>query len=163
MASRCTIGVRFDLERGRTGVASSLANQNVSARDYSIIVPGCGSGGFWYRVDHSYWPAYWPDRSSYHIALIGNVLYAVPRVILLGGFAPAIALFFSAIQGRFPDVDAVFARSVRRPDRKFPHGRAARNRAQCCQPYGIGPITILCFGLAYDSFKSAEATMADLI
>ena len=29
--------------------------------------------------------------------------------------------------------------------------------------YGIGPITILCFGLAYDSFKSAEATMADLI
>ena len=97
------------------------------------------------------------------MALTRNLLYAIPRVILLGGLAAAIALFFSAIQVRFRDVEAVFARSVRRPDRKFPHGRAARNRTQCCQPYGIGPITILCFGLAYDSFKSAEATMADLI
>src|SRR5260370_1728284 len=40
----------------------------------------------------------------YHVALTWNLLYAVPIVILLGGFAAAIALFFSAIQVRFRDV-----------------------------------------------------------
>jgi lipopolysaccharide transport system permease protein len=37
----------------------------------------------------------------YHVALTWNLLYAIPIVLLLGGFAAAIALFFSAIQVRF--------------------------------------------------------------
>ncbi len=40
----------------------------------------------------------------YHVVLTWNLLYAVPIVIILGGFAAAIALFFSALQVRFRDV-----------------------------------------------------------
>src|SRR5260370_11370540 len=36
----------------------------------------------------------------YHVTLTWNLLYAIPILLLLGGFAAAIALFFSSIQGR---------------------------------------------------------------
>jgi lipopolysaccharide transport system permease protein len=128
----------------------------------------------------------------YHVALTWNLLYAVPIVILLGGFAAAIALFFSAIQVRFRDVGLAMPfvlqvwmftvpvvyslQSVPVRFRKLYlldpvagliedfrmvvlHGTAP-NAANLM---ASAAITILCCGLAYAYFKSAEATMADVI
>jgi lipopolysaccharide transport system permease protein len=128
----------------------------------------------------------------YHIALTWNLLYAVPIVILLGGFAAAIALFFSAIQVRFRDVGLampfvlqvwMFTVPVVYPLQSVP---ARFRQLYLLDPvaglienfrmvvlHGTAPsaanlmasaaITILCCGLAYAYFKSAEATMADVI
>src|SRR4030088_2247989 len=128
----------------------------------------------------------------YHIALTWNLLYAVPIVILLGGFAAAIALFFSAIQVRFRDVGLAMPfvlqvwmftvpvvyslQSVPVRFRKLylldPVAGLIENFRMVVL-HGTAPgaanlmasaaITILCFGLAYAYFKSAEATMADVI
>jgi lipopolysaccharide transport system permease protein len=40
----------------------------------------------------------------YKIPLTWHLLYAIPMVVILAGFAAAIALFFSAVQVRFRDV-----------------------------------------------------------
>jgi lipopolysaccharide transport system permease protein len=128
----------------------------------------------------------------YHVALTWNLLYAVPIVILLGGFAAAIALFFSAIQVRFRDVGLAMPfvlqvwmftvpvvyslQSVPLRFRKLylldPVAGLIENFRMVVL-HGTAPgaanlmasaaITILCFGLAYAYFKSAEATMADVI
>jgi lipopolysaccharide transport system permease protein len=128
----------------------------------------------------------------YHVALTWNVLYAVPIVILLGGFAAAIALFFSAVQVRFRDVGLAMPfvlqvwmftvpvvyslQSVPLRFRKLylldPVAGLIENFRMVVL-HGTAPsavtlmasaaITILCFGLAYAYFKSAEATMADVI
>ena len=128
----------------------------------------------------------------YHVALTWNLLYAVPIVTLLGGFAAAIALFFSAIQVRFRDVGLampfvlqvwMFTVPVVYSLQSVPvrfrnlylldpvaglienfrmvvlHGTAP----SAANLLASAAITILCFGLAYAYFKSAEATMADLI
>jgi lipopolysaccharide transport system permease protein len=42
--------------------------------------------------------------AHYRVSLTWNLLYAIPIVIVLAGFAAAIAMFFSAIQVRFRDV-----------------------------------------------------------
>jgi len=128
----------------------------------------------------------------YHVALTWNLLYTVPIVILLGGFAAAIALFFSAIQVRFRDVGLALPfvlqvwmftvpvvyslQSVPVRFRKLylldPVAGLIENFRMVVL-HGIAPsaanlmasaaITILCCGLAYAYFKSAEATMADVI
>ena len=128
----------------------------------------------------------------YHVALTWNVLYAVPIVILLGGFAAAIALFFSAVQVRFRDVGLAMPfvlqvwmftvpvvyslQSVPLRFRKLylldPVAGLIENFRMVVL-HGTAPnaanlmasaaITILCCGLAYAYFKSAEATMADVI
>jgi len=128
----------------------------------------------------------------YHVALTWNLLYAVPIVILLAGFAAAIALFFSAIQVRFRDVGLALPfvlqvwmftvpvvyslQSVPLRFRKLylldPVASLIENFRMVVL-HGIAPsvsnllasaaITILCCGLAYAYFKSAEATMADVI
>lgn len=128
----------------------------------------------------------------YHIALTWNLLYAVPIVILLGGFAAAIALFFSAIQVRFRDVGLAMpfvlqvwmftvpvvyslqsvpvrfrklylldpvAGLIESFRRVVLHGTAP----SAANLMASAAITILCCGLAYAYFKSAEATMADVI
>jgi lipopolysaccharide transport system permease protein len=128
----------------------------------------------------------------YHVALTWNLLYAVPIVILLGGFAAAIALFFSAVQVRFRDVGLAMPFVLQVWMFTVPvvyslHSVPVRfRRLYLLDPvaglienfrmvvlHGTAPsaanlmasaaITILCFGLAYAYFKSAEATMADLI
>jgi lipopolysaccharide transport system permease protein len=128
----------------------------------------------------------------YHVALTWNLLYAVPIVILLAGFAAAIALFFSAVQVRFRDVGLAMPfvlqvwmftvpvvyslQSVPLRFRKLylldPVAGLIENFRMVVL-HGIAPsvanllasaaITILCCGLAYAYFKSAEATMADVI
>jgi lipopolysaccharide transport system permease protein len=128
----------------------------------------------------------------YHIALTWNLLYAVPIVILLGGFAAAIALFFSAIQVRFRDVGLAMpfvlqvwmftvpvVYSLQSVPARFrqlylldPVAGLIENFRMVVL-HGTAPsaanlmasaaITILGCGLAYAYFKSAEATMADVI
>jgi homopolymeric O-antigen transport system permease protein len=128
----------------------------------------------------------------YHVALTWNLLYAIPIVILLGGFAAAIALFFSAIQVRFRDVGLampfvlqvwMFTVPVVYSLQSVP---ARYRRLYLLDPAaglienfrmvvlgGAAPnpvnlvtsaaITIICLGFAYAYFKSSEATMADVI
>jgi lipopolysaccharide transport system permease protein len=128
----------------------------------------------------------------YHIALTWNLFYAIPIVILLGGFAAAIALFFSAIQVRFRDVGLAMpfvlqvwmftvpvVYSLQSVPAKFrslylldPAAGLIEN-FRLVVLHGVAPnaanlvgscaITILCLGLAYAFFKSSEATMADVI
>jgi lipopolysaccharide transport system permease protein len=128
----------------------------------------------------------------YHVALTWNLLYAIPIVLLLGGFAAAIALFFSAIQVRFRDVGLampfvlqvwMFTVPVVYSLQSVP---ARYRRLYLLDPAAglidnfrtvvlggaapnaaslvtSGAITALCLGLAYAYFKSSEATMADVI
>src|SRR5215469_5429972 len=42
--------------------------------------------------------------AHYHVAPTWNLLYSIPILLILGGFAAAIALFFSAVHVRFRDV-----------------------------------------------------------
>jgi lipopolysaccharide transport system permease protein len=128
----------------------------------------------------------------YHIALTWNLFYAIPIVILLGGFAAAIALFFSAIQVRFRDVGLAMpfvlqvwmftvpvVYSLQSVPARFrqlylldPVAGLIENFRMVVL-HGTAPsaanlmasaaITILGCGLAYAYFKSAEATMADVI
>jgi lipopolysaccharide transport system permease protein len=128
----------------------------------------------------------------YHVALTWNLLYAIPIVLFLGGFAAAIALFFSAIQVRFRDVGLAMPfvlqvwmftvpvvyslQSVPLRFRKLylldPAAGLIENfrivvlggtAPNAASLLASGAITILCLGLAYGYFKSSEATMADVI
>jgi lipopolysaccharide transport system permease protein len=128
----------------------------------------------------------------YHVALTWNLLYAIPIVLLLGGFAAAIALFFSAIQVRFRDVGLAMPfvlqvwmftvpvvyslQSVPSQYRRLylldPAAGLIDNfrtvvlggaAPNAASMVTSGAITILCLTLAYAFFKSSEATMADVI
>jgi lipopolysaccharide transport system permease protein len=128
----------------------------------------------------------------YKIALTWHLVYAIPIIAILAGFATAIALFFSAIQVRFRDVGLampfllqvwMFTVPVVYPLQAIP--------ARLRDLYLLDPVagliesfrrvvidgaapnigTLLFCGaivfasvpLAYAFFKSSEATMADVI
>jgi len=128
----------------------------------------------------------------YHVALTWNLLYAIPIVLLLGGFATAIALFFSAIQVRFRDVGLAMPfvlqvwmftvpvvyslQSVPVRYRKLyllDPAAGLIDNFRIVVLGGAAPnaaslltsaaVTIVCLGFAYAYFKSSEATMADVI
>ena len=128
----------------------------------------------------------------YHVALTWNLLYAIPIVLLLGGFAAAIALFFSAVQVRFRDVGLAMpfvlqvwmftvpvVYSLQSVPVRFRRLYLLDPAAGLIDNFrivvlgGAAPnaaslltsaaITILCLGFAYAYFKSSEATMADVI
>jgi lipopolysaccharide transport system permease protein len=128
----------------------------------------------------------------YHVALTWNLLYAIPIVLLLGGFAAAIALFFSAVQVRFRDVGLAMPFVLQvwmftvpvvyslqsvpvRFRRLYLLDPAAglidnfrtvvlgRAAPNAASLLTSAAITILCLGFAYAYFKSSEATMADVI
>ena len=128
----------------------------------------------------------------YHVALTWNLLYAIPIVLLLGGFAAAIALFFSAIQVRFRDVGLAMpfvlqvwmftvpvVYSLQSVPVRFRRMYLLDPAAGLIENFRMvvlggaapnagslvtsGAITILCLTLAYAYFKSSEATMADVI
>jgi lipopolysaccharide transport system permease protein len=128
----------------------------------------------------------------YHLALTWNLLYAIPIVLLLGCFAAAIALFFSAIQVRFRDVGLAMpfvlqvwmftvpvVYSLQSVPLRFRRLYLLDPAAGLIENFRIvvlggaapnagslvtsGAITVLCLTLAYAYFKSSEATMADVI
>jgi lipopolysaccharide transport system permease protein len=128
----------------------------------------------------------------YHLALTWNLLYAIPIVLLLGGFAAAIALFFSAIQVRFRDVGLAMpfvlqvwmftvpvVYSLQSVPLRFRRLYLLDPAAGLIENFRMvvlggaapdaaslvtsGAITVLCLALAYAYFKSSEATMADVI
>jgi lipopolysaccharide transport system permease protein len=128
----------------------------------------------------------------YGVALTWNLLYAVPILLFLAGFAAAIALFFSAVHVRFRDVGLampfvmqiwMFAAPVVYSVQSVP---ARFRKLYLLDPvaglienfrrvviYGAAPdaatlatsaaITIVALVLAYAYFKSSEAVMADII
>ena len=128
----------------------------------------------------------------YKVLLTWQLLFAIPIVIILAGFAAAIALFFSALQVRFRDVGLampfllqvwMFTVPVVYSLQAVP----ARLRtlylldpaaglidsfrhvviggtAPDFQTLAIsGAIVVVCLPVAYAFFKSSEATMADVI
>jgi lipopolysaccharide transport system permease protein len=128
----------------------------------------------------------------YHVPLGWHLLYAIPIVLILAGFAAAIALFFSAVQVRFRDVGLampfllqvwMFTVPVVYPLQAVP----VRFRSwYLLDPvaglidsfrqlviHGTAPnagvfafcaaTTIAVLALTYAFFKSSEATMADVI
>ncbi len=128
----------------------------------------------------------------YRLALSWHLLYAVPIILVLAGFAAAIALFFSAVQVRIRDVGLampfllqiwMFTVPVVYSLQSVP----ARFRSlYLLDPiaglidsfrrlivYGTipdlrtmslcGALTLVGLALAYGFFKSSEATMADNI
>ena len=130
--------------------------------------------------------------AHYKVSLTWNVLYAIPIVVVLGGFAAAIALLLSAVQARFRDVGLaipfllqvwMFTTPVVYSLRSVPvrfrslylldpvaslieNFRAVVIHGATPDAESLlisGAITIGCFGLSYAYFKSSEATMADVI
>jgi lipopolysaccharide transport system permease protein len=130
--------------------------------------------------------------AHYRVLPTWNLLYAIPIVIVLAGFAAAIALFFSALQVRFRDIGLAMPlllqvwmfsipvvyslQSVPVRFRKLylldPVAGLVENfRTVLVQ--GAGPdvsglarsaaIAFVCLAIAYAYFKSSEATMADVI
>jgi lipopolysaccharide transport system permease protein len=128
----------------------------------------------------------------YRVSLTWNLLYAVPIVFVLGGFAAAIALFFSAVQVRYRDVGLAMPillqvwmftlpvvyslESVPIRFRKLylldpiagliENFRRAVIRGAAPDLANLalsGVTTTVCLALAYAYFKSCEATMADII
>ncbi len=128
----------------------------------------------------------------YGVPLTRNLLYAIPILLILGGFAAAIALLFSALHVRFRDVGLampfilqvwMFAAPVVYSAQSVP----ARYRAlylfdpvaglvenfRRVVVFGEAPsattlgmaalITIATLVFAYGYFKSSEAGMADII
>ena len=128
----------------------------------------------------------------YGVAITWNLLYAIPILLLIGGFAAAIALFFSAVHVRFRDVGLampfvmqvwMFAAPVVYSVQSVP---VRFRRLYLLDPvaglienfrraviYGAAPdlvglvtsaaITIVSLVLAYAYFKSSEALMADVV
>jgi lipopolysaccharide transport system permease protein len=128
----------------------------------------------------------------YGVALTWNLFYAVPILLLLAGFAAAIALFFSAVHVRFRDVGLampfvmqvwMFAAPVVYSVQSVP---PRLRRLYLLDPvaglienfrraviYGAAPdaaalvtsasVTIVALVLAYAYFKSSEALMADIV
>jgi lipopolysaccharide transport system permease protein len=128
----------------------------------------------------------------YGVALTWNSLYAIPILVLFGGFASAIALFFSAVHVRFRDVGLampfvlqiwMFATPVVYSLQSVP---LRFRKLYLLDPlaglietfrraviFGEKPdavtlgwsavTTIAALTIAYAYFKSSEATMADVI
>lgn len=128
----------------------------------------------------------------YKVPLTWNALYAIPIVIVLAGFAAAIALFFSAVQVRFRDVGLAMpfllqvwmftvpvVYSLQSVPDKFralylldPIAGLIESFRVCVIHGGSPDFRILALGtlivflsapLAYAYFKSSESTMADII
>jgi lipopolysaccharide transport system permease protein len=128
----------------------------------------------------------------YRVAVTWHVLYAIPIVILLAGFAAAIALFFSAVQVRFRDVGLampfllqiwMFTVPVVYSLQSVPERFRAlylldpisgliesfrvvviHGGTPDFRTLALSAVIVLTSGpLAYAYFKSSEATMADLI
>jgi len=128
----------------------------------------------------------------YKVSLSWHLLYAIPIVVMLAGFAAAIALFFSALQVHFRDVGLampfllqvwMFTVPVVYSLEAIP---VRLRTLYLLDPVAglidsfrrvvidgtapdfrtltfSGAIVIVCLPLAYAFFKSSEATMADLI
>lgn len=130
--------------------------------------------------------------AHYRVSLTWNVLYAIPIIVVLGGFTAANALFFSAVQARFRDVGLAIpfllqvwmfttpvVYSLRSVPARFRGLYLLDPVASLIENFRTvvihgappdaasflisGAITIGCLGLAYAYFKSSEATMADII
>ena len=128
----------------------------------------------------------------YKVPLTWHALYAIPIVIVLAGFAAAIALFFSAVQVRFRDVGLAMpfllqvwmftvpvVYSLQSVPEKFrtlylldPISGLIEGFRVCVIHGGIPDFRMLALGtlivflsapLAYAYFKSSESTMADII
>ena len=128
----------------------------------------------------------------YRVSLTWNLLYAIPIVVILGGFAAAVALFFSAVQVRYRDVGLAMPillqvwmftlpvvyslDSVPPRFRKLylldPIAGLIENFRRVAIRGAVpdftnlllsGVTTTVCLALAYAYFKSCEATMADII
>jgi lipopolysaccharide transport system permease protein len=128
----------------------------------------------------------------YGVALTWNLLYAIPILLFIAGFAAAIALFFSAVHVRFRDVGLampfvmqvwMFAAPVVYSVQSVP---VRFRRLYLLDPvaglienfrraviYGAAPdvaalvtsafVTFIALVLAYAYFKSSEALMADVV
>lgn len=128
----------------------------------------------------------------YSVPLTWHLLYAIPIVVILAGFAAAIALFFSAVQVRFRDVGLAMpfllqvwmftvpvVYSLQSVPQRFRGLYLLDPVAGLIEAFRLvvihgtapdfrtlaisGAVTILSLPLAYAFFKSSEATMADLI
>jgi len=128
----------------------------------------------------------------YRVALTWHVLYAIPIVSLLAGFAASIALFFSAVQVRFRDVGLAMpfllqiwmftvpvVYSLQSVPERFRglylldpisgliegfRVAVIHGRTPDFKTLVLSAIIVMTSGpLAYAYFKSSEATMADLI
>jgi len=130
---------------------------------------------------------------AYHrIGPTWTLLYGIPILVILGGFATAISLFLAAVHVRFRDVGLVlpfvlqvwmFATPVVYSLQAVParlrtiylldpvavaidgfRGAVIYGRAPDARMLAVvGAAMIVCLALAYAYFKSAEATMADVI
>jgi lipopolysaccharide transport system permease protein len=130
--------------------------------------------------------------AHYRVSLTWNLLYAIPIVIVLAGFAAAIALLFSAIHVRFRDIGLAMPlllqvwmftipvvyslQSVPVRFRKLylldpiagliENFRTVILRGSRPDATGLAlsaAIAFACLAIAYAYFKSCEATMADII
>lgn len=130
--------------------------------------------------------------ARYDMHLTWNILYALPIVLVLAGFAGSVALFLSALQVRFRDVGLAMPFMLQvwmftTPVVYSLHAVPARFRTlYLADPiaglidnfrtvviYGSSPdlstfsisaaATLVCLLLAYGFFKASEATMADVI
>jgi lipopolysaccharide transport system permease protein len=128
----------------------------------------------------------------YKVPLTWHLLYAIPIVVILAGFAAAIALFFSAVQVRFRDVGLAMpfllqvwmftvpvVYSLQSVPQRFRSLYLLDPVAGLIEGFRLvvihgtapdfrtlslsGAVTIMSLPLAYAFFKSSEATMADLI
>jgi lipopolysaccharide transport system permease protein len=128
----------------------------------------------------------------YRVPLTWHLLYAIPIVVILAGFAAAIALFFSAVQVRFRDVGLAMpfllqvwmftvpvVYSLQSVPQRFRSLYLLDPVAGLIEGFRLvvirgtapdfrtlalcGAVTMMTLPLAYAFFKSSEATMADLI
>jgi lipopolysaccharide transport system permease protein len=130
--------------------------------------------------------------AHYRVSPTWNLLYAIPILMVLAGFAAAIALLFSAIHVRFRDIGLALPlllqvwmftipvvyslQSVPVRFRKFylldpiagliENFRTVLLHGRRPDPSSLGlsaTIAFACLAIAYAYFKSSEATMADII
>jgi len=128
----------------------------------------------------------------YKLPLGWHLLYAVPIVLILAGFAAAIALFFSAVQVRFRDVGLAMpfllqiwmftvpvVYSLQSVPARFQRWYLLDPLAGLIESFrrlvvhgtapnvrvlaSCGATTVAVLALTYVFFKSSEATMADVI
>jgi lipopolysaccharide transport system permease protein len=130
--------------------------------------------------------------AHYRVSPTWNLLYAIPILMVLAGFAAAIALLFSAIHVRFRDIGLALPlvlqvwmftipvvyslQSVPVRFRKFylldpiagliENFRTVLLQGRRPDPSSLAlsaTIAFACLAVAYAYFKSSEATMADII
>jgi lipopolysaccharide transport system permease protein len=128
----------------------------------------------------------------YNVPLGWHLLYVIPIVLILAGFAAAIALFFSAVQVRFRDVGLAMpfllqvwmftvpvVYSLQSVPVRFRSWYLLDPIAGLIESFRrlvihgaapdvgtlafCGTITVVVLALSYALFKSSEATMADVI